>query len=326
MESKANYAMIGTFVLVAIFSVIAFIAYISGRGLSEKLTDYVVVYDTPPRGISVGSEVRYNGLKMGEVTLTRLDPTNQNNVLVSIRVLETTPVMKDTYGQLEPLGLTGLSYIQLRPGSSVEAIAPQVIFGEVPRITGKESQFDYFLGGGESIIDNANVALSSIVSALNPQAQDDFHNILRNIEIITGNLAQSDLSKERIDAVIIAVERAALDVSVAAVSVDVTAKDVSTFLNSGEIKQVLLHADQVMKTADIVLLEYKTLAEHGTVMADEGARMIEQFTATGLQDLSASMMDLRSLMEGLNRVVSELERSPLEFVVGQKKEVTELPQ
>ncbi len=326
MESKANYALIGTFVLVAVFCMIGFFAYLTGRGVSEKLTDYVVVYTTPPRGISVGSEVRYNGLKMGEVTQTRLDPEDQNKVLVSIRIKETTPVLKDTYGQLEPLGLTGLSYIQLFPGNSVDPIERQTMFGATPRISGRASQFDFLLGGSGTVIENVNTALGRAVAVLNPEATQNFHGILANINEITGAVAQSDISNDRVEKFMGAIEQAAIDVSAAALSVEKTASDVSAFLESGEIKNVLLQAEKTMKTAETTLREFTILAQHGTEMSDEAARMIEQFSATGLQDLSTSMTSLYNLMENLNQLVADLQRSPLEFVAGQKKEITELPQ
>ena len=120
MESKAHYALIGAFVLFAFFGVMAFLAYISGKQFDETFDEYLVVYDTPPRGISVGSEVRLSGLKMGEVVETELELKENGTVLVlvKIRVQENTPVYADTYGLLEPLGLTGLSYIQLLKGDS----------------------------------------------------------------------------------------------------------------------------------------------------------------------------------------------------------------
>lgn len=326
MESKANYVVIGTFVLISIFCAIGFIAYLSGRGVSEKLTDYVVVYTTPPRGISVGSEVRYNGLKMGEVTNASLDPVDKNKVLISIRIKETTPVLKDTYGQLEPLGLTGLSYIQLFPGDSTAPIERQTMFGSIPRIEGRASQFDYLLGGSGTVIENVNAALGRAVAVMGPEATDDFHNILANINKITGAVAGSDLSNERIEAFMGAIEQAAIDVSTAALAVDVTAKDVSIFMESEEMKTLMVQANKSLVAAEITLQEFTVLAKHGTELSDEAARMIEDFSATGLQDLSTSITALRDVMESLNRVVEELERSPIEFVVGEKKQVTELPQ
>lgn len=326
MESKANYALIGAFVLMAVVAMLGFIAYISGQQFDEQYDEYLVAYTTPPRGITVGSEVRYNEIKMGEVIDVDLDKDNPDIVLARIRVKSTTRIYEDTYGRNEPLGLTGLSYIQLYAGESRELVTGVAGSRDLIRIEGRESQFDNLLGRSDSIISNVNIALRRASNVLSPEAAEDFHGILKNVNSITKAVAGSDLSNERVEAFMGAIEQAALDVSTAALSVDVTAKDVSGFLGGDEIKAILIQADIVLKTAETTLNEYTILAQHGTQLSDEAARMVEQFTATGLQDLSTSMTDLRNMMETLNRIVADLERSPIEFIAGQKKEITELPQ
>jgi len=326
MESKAHYALIGAFVLFAFFGVMAFLAYISGKQFDETYDEYLVVYDTPPRGISVGSEVRLSGLKMGEVVDTELELKDDGTVLVliKIRVQENTPVYSDTYGQLEPLGLTGLSYIQLLKGDSDVRLVPTT--RELARIEGRASTFDTLLEGGDSVIDNVNLALNRAIKVMSPEATEDFHGILSNIDGITASINEADLSDDRVKKFMDAIEQAALDVSTASLSVDATAKDVSTFLKSDDIKTVLTQSEQTIRTAEATLKEFTLLAQSGTEMTDEAYRTIEQFSSTGLQDLSLAMADLKLLIESLNRVSDNLERSPVEFIVGQQREVTELPQ
>lgn len=327
MESKAHYALIGAFVLFAFFGVMAFLAYISGKQFDETFDEYLVVYDTPPRGISVGSEVRLSGLKMGEVVDTELE-LNENGtvlVLVKIRVQENTPVYADTYGVLEPLGLTGLSYIQLLKGDSDVRI-PEPTGKDLPRIEGRGSQLDNLLEGSDSVIDNVNLALSRAVKVLGPEATEDFHGILKNINEISASINESDLSNERVQRFMDAIEQAALDVSTASLSVDATAKELATFIKSDEIQNVLVQSEQTIRTAEQTLNEFTLLAQSGTATSDEAMRTIEQFSTTGLQDLSLAMADMKRLIESLNRVSEGLERSPVEFLVGQEREVTELPQ
>lgn len=327
MESKAHYALIGAFVLFAFFGMMAFLAYISGKQFDESFDEYIVVYDTPPRGISVGSEVRLSGLKMGEVVETELE-LNENGtvlVLVKIRVQENTPVYADTYGVLEPLGLTGLSYIQLLKGDSDVRI-PEPTGKELPRIEGRGSQLDNLLEGSDSVIDNVNLALARAIQVLGPEAIADFHGILENINEITASINDADFSDERVEQFMGAFEQAALDVSTAAISIDTTAKDLSIFLNSDEIQNVLVQSEQTIRTAEETLNEFTLLAKSGTATSDEAMRTIEQFSNTGLQDLSLAMADMKRLIESLNRVSEGLERSPVEFLVGEQREVTELPQ
>ena len=113
MENKAHYALIGTFVIVALFAIIGFVAWLSTAQFNQQLDEYEVTFNGAVRGLSQGSEVRFNGLKVGEVSRLRLDPQNSNSVLVDIEVANDTPVDTKSFARLEPLGLTGLNYCLL---------------------------------------------------------------------------------------------------------------------------------------------------------------------------------------------------------------------
>ncbi len=326
MESKANFAVIGAFVLVSLFGIVAFFSYISGRQFDDEYDHYIVEYVTPPRGIAVGSEVRFNGLKMGEVTKTILDKDDAGKVLVYIQVQADTPVHIDSYAQNEPLGLTGLSYIQLYAGKSGQRFDFTALGDEIPHIEGRGSTFDNLLGGSESVIENVNLALSRAVNILSPEAVADLHSILANINIITSKVAGVDITSERIDEFMKVVEQAALDFSTASLAVDTTAKDVSKLLAGDGVNNVLVQAEKALKAAENTLEEYALLAQDGRELSEEARKTLDQFATTGLQDLSLAMADLKTLVDSLNRVSADLERSPIEFIVGQEKEITELPQ
>jgi len=326
MESKANFAIIGAFVLVTLFGFVAFMAYISGRQFDEVYDHYIVEYITPPRGISVGSEVRFNGLKMGEVTKTILDKDDAGKVLVYIQIQAETPVHIDSFAQNEPLGLTGLSYIQLFAGASGQRFNFENFPDDLPHIEGRGSTLDNLLGGSESVIDNVNLLLSRAVAILDPEAADDLHGVIANLNTITGKIADVDMSSERVEKFMQVIEQAALDFSTASLAVDVAAKDVSTLLEGDGIATVLKQTEMTLKGAEEAVAEYKLLAANGRELSEETRQAIEQFSNTGLQDLSLAMADLKTLIDSLNRVSENLERSPLEFIVGQEKEIMELPQ
>ncbi|MEE9273244.1 MAG: MlaD family protein [Robiginitomaculum sp.] len=323
MESKANYALIGTFVLVALISAMGFIAYISGRQFDEQYDEYIVEYFTPPRGITIGSEVRFNGIKMGEVIDTELE--NEKTVLVYIRVKPSTPIRVDTYGKNEPLGLTGLSYIQLLPGTSTEYLKPSQP-GKLARITGKQSQIDYLLGGSESIINNINIALARATSLLSDDAITDFQGFLKKLNTVMGEIAEADLSSERVKFFMDTIEKTALNISDAAIEIVKTSQEFTQFVTSDETKNIILSADKTLIAAETALTSFSKLAKDGSNLSDETLRTIEHFSATGLQDLSLAMADLRVLVDSLNRVSNNLEKNPVDFIIGQKKEIMELPQ
>ncbi len=325
MESKANYALIGAFVLISVFAIMAFVAYLSNRQLDQQYNQFMVVYDSPPRGISVGSEVRFNGLQMGEVIQTELNPDDPNEVLVLIQVSADTPVMEDTYAQNEPLGVTGMSYIQLFAGNSTTRLVPKNS-KDIPRIKGQGSQIDQILGGGESMMKNANIAISRVVTLMDDQAVEDFHGILSNIETITQAVAESDLSSERIEEFLQKVEAMSEAIGSAAQSIQGTANGVTGILNQGEINGVLSEAQQTLTTVRSTFSSFQNFAEKGSALSDEALNSVEQFSLTGLSDLSTALADLKELMGTLNIISEEIQHNPAALIVGDKKQEMELPQ
>ena len=178
MENKAHYALIGSFVIMALIAAVSFAMWLSNSQFDQQFDDYEVVFNGPVRGLSQGSEVRLNGLKVGDVTGLRFDMQNPNAVIVDIQVQEGTPIFADSTAKLEPQGLTGLSYLQVFPGTveggQMPARGPRTIPGEM-------SQLDEFFVGGENVIDGANQALARVNTVLSEGAIKDFHGILSNI-------------------------------------------------------------------------------------------------------------------------------------------------
>jgi len=188
MENKAHYALIGMFVLMFFLAVIAAILWLSNSQFDKQFDNYEVSFNGPVRGLSQGSEVRFNGLKVGEVTRLGLDPQDANVVISEIQVVSNTPVDTKSYARLEPLGLTGLSYIQIFSGGEDFPLLNDLPGRGPKRIEGQISQLDTFLDGGGSVIDNASIALKRVNAVLADDAIRDFHGILENIEYITANI------------------------------------------------------------------------------------------------------------------------------------------
>jgi len=159
MENKANYALIGMFVLIALTAVLGFAIWLSGFQFNKQYDVYEVAFEGGVSGLSQGSEVRFNGLGVGEVTSLAYDRENINLVLVDIQVTEGTPIDVNSLAQLTPLGLTGLNYIEITPGEDKEAPLMLELPGRgVKRIIGEASSIDSLLTGSGDIVVQAQSA------------------------------------------------------------------------------------------------------------------------------------------------------------------------
>jgi phospholipid/cholesterol/gamma-HCH transport system substrate-binding protein len=118
METRANYALIGLFTLAVFAGMMGFVYWFaSGRSNGLK-TSYRVIFTGSVSGLSRGSVVRFNGLRVGEVTVIDLVPSDPSRVMAIIEVEQKTPIKADTRARLEYQGLTGQASVQLSGGTA----------------------------------------------------------------------------------------------------------------------------------------------------------------------------------------------------------------
>lgn len=325
MESKAHYTLVGAFVLIFAFAALAFVAWLSGSNLDQNFDEYIIEFEGPVRGLQESSEVRFSGIKVGEVTQIRLDPGNPKNVLVRIQVFEETPVDIQSYGQLEAQGLTGLNYIQLFSGGVDLPLAKDETGRDPFVLEGRRSQLDSLLDDGGSVVESVQKTLNAVLNTLDPESTEDFKQILSNIEAITSEYRDTPLTTKRIEETLANIDRAAKDVSVASVSVDQTALDTRIVMND-QLAPLLVKLQTTADELNQTIIEARTFVDSSNTLVNSTNSAVSDFSAGSLKKIEDSTLELKQLLETLNRVADELERNPTRFIVGQEREVLELPQ
>ena len=325
MENKAHYALVGTFVLLGLLAIIGFVAWVSNAQFDQQFDEYEVSFQGGVQGLSQGTEVRFNGLKVGDVTRLRIDPNDTNAVLVDIQVTTDTPVDTKSIGRMEPLGLTGLNYIQIVPGGEGFPLIKDLPGKGPYRLVGEASRIDVLLGGGGNVIEAAQSALARVNTVMSEQGIADFHAILSNVNQITNNLRDLDVDPELVEKTLVAIEKAASDVSTAALAVDITAKDFDALVQN-DLKSALARAEQSMGELDKALGSIGTAADGTGDLITDGRDAINRLSNSGLTDMEETVDGLRRLVVTLGRVADSLERSPTQFIAGEERETVELPQ
>lgn len=325
MENKAHYALIGLFVLLSMIAALAFMAWLSNAQFDQQFDEYEVSFSGPVRGLSQGSEVRFNGLKVGEVLGLRLDPKDTNTVLAEIQVIADTPVDTKSYARLEPLGLTGLSYIQIFSGGEEFPLLKDLPGKGPKRIEGQMSQLDTFLDGGGSVIESAGRALNAVNVVLSEDAVEDFHQILENIQRITADLNTSELDMEQINGMFASVAQAADRIAVTAESITGTSNSLKDVVDK-DVKELLARTEQSLDNLDTALASYDSLAIEGNELVVDTRDAINRLSNSGLTDLEETVDAIRRLVETLGRVADGLEQNPSQFIVGSERETVDIPQ
>jgi phospholipid/cholesterol/gamma-HCH transport system substrate-binding protein len=152
METKANYLMIGGFVLGVLALAFIFIFWISNFAGGGKR--YLIVFESSVAGLTSGSSVGFNGIKVGEVQSFALDPEDGRKVQVLISVRDETPVRENSRASIQSLGLTGGSGIQITPGTPDSPLLVATAEDPIPTIQADR-------GAGQGLFDAAPAALNN---------------------------------------------------------------------------------------------------------------------------------------------------------------------
>ncbi len=325
MESKANYALVGIFVLAVLAAVLSFVLWFSNAQFDQQFDEYEVVFQGAVRGLSQGSEVRFNGLSVGEVTALRLDANATNTVVADIQVQAGIPIRLDSTAQLEPQGLTGLNYIQISAGSEDLGLMTSLSGNGPYPIQGRMSQIDNLVEGGEDVILGAQRALTRFNVLLSEDAILDFQGILENTRQLTSNLKDTDIDSGLVNDVLVSFETAANNVSSAAIATEKAAAEFD-LLVSGDVKATLARAEISMAELDKTLIEFRTVGLNADGAVTDVRDAINRVSNSGLRDIEETLDGIRASVDSLQTILQDLEQSPIAFISGEEVETMEIPQ
>ena len=326
MENKANYALIGLFVIAVFTMLLGFFIWLTGASFDKSYDVYEIAFDGGVRGLSKGSEVRFNGLGVGEVTTLAYDRDDPNLVIAGIQVTERTPIDVNSTAKLTPLGVTGLNYIEVTPG--LVAGAPLMI--DLPgrgtkRITGEGSSVDEILSGGGNVVVAAQRALTRANELLSPENLETFSAILKNVENITASVDVSELDASKLNAMMDSFTAAADAIAETARSIDGTSISIDTLVKE-DLRSVLTKAEGTLSTVDTTVTSFGNTAEGADVLITDTRDAINRLSNSGLTDLEETVDAIRRLVLTLGRVADSLEQSPAQFISGAEREEVVLPQ
>lgn len=258
METKANYLMIGGFVLGVLALAFVFVFWMTNLAGGGKR--YYIVFDGSVAGLTTGSSVGFNGIKVGEVQSLALDPADARKVQVLISVHSDTPVRENSRATMQSLGLTGGTGIQITAGTPDSPFLVATSENPIPVIVADRGLGQGLFDAAPAVMNNANALLLRL-NDLVAENQESIHKTLANVENVTTML---DQRKEEIAQTI-------TDVHAAAQSF----KDLSGKL------QVSLgdNLDSLTRTAKDSLQEFGNFMREGRRAAATLNSVLEKFEA-----------------------------------------------
>lgn len=296
MERDANYALVGLSTLILVLGIAIFGVWLARISFNRDYALYDIIFQGPINGLSQGGEVRFNGIKVGEVTKIELYKPNPKNVIAHVRMSSDVPVRTDSYATTEPLGITGITYIQITAGTpQTPLLKGALIDGKPPVIASRRSTLSDLLEGGGTVLARTVEALDRINLVLSNKNIKTFTAVMDDTQAVTAELR----SKKQLFA----------DAQTALQNIDAASKQIAALGLSG---QNLLDGDgkrSLKSIAGAAEQTEQTAKDLRALMARLDGPTTE-FATNGLPQLTAAVASLQSAAESLNRLSRELQANP----------------
>ncbi len=320
MEKNANYALVGLSTLILTVAVVVFAIWLGRLNFAQKNDLYDIVFAGPVRGLSEGGEVHFNGIKVGEVTTIALDKTNPRNVIARVRVSEDVPIRVDSFGTLEPQGITGLNYVQISAGTPSKQLLKDYTEEHCQRGIGREcipvmgsqrGALSDLLAGGGTVLTRTIEALDRVNRVLSDQNIKTFSASLSDVQAVTAELR----------------ERKAMiaDAQSALQRIDEATGELTGLIKS---TRGIVDGDgrRAIKNIADAASEASAAAKDARTMISRLQAPTTDFATNGLPQITAAVIQLQSAAESLERLVNEVQASPTGALGKARGEDLKVPQ
>lgn len=303
METRAHHVFIGLVTVLVVAGALLFGLWLTKSSVDDTFKDYQVVFNEAVSGLSRGSAVQYNGIKVGDVTTLRLDPEDPRRVLARIRLSADTPVKQDTQAKLTLAGVTGNSFIQLT-GGTPQSPELKGKDGKLPVIVASPSPISRLLNDSSDLVTNINLLLHNANQMFSEDNIGRLSSTLANLEQTTGAFASQ---KGGITQAIEQLGEVGKQASATLAETQTLMRNANGLLGT-QGKQAFGSAEQAMQALAESAATINSLLKDNREAIDDGAQ--------GLNQLTPAIRELRETLNALKGISRQLEADPSGYLLG----------
>jgi phospholipid/cholesterol/gamma-HCH transport system substrate-binding protein len=330
METRANYVIVGLFVVVLTVGLFVFALWLEKTQFEVEVAYYDIYFVGPVTGLKKGSIVSYRGITVGSVDDIEIDPKNVERVIVTIEVEAKTPIRRDTVASLEIQGIAGVPFILLSGGTQAAPPLTKEEGQRYPVIASVPSRIEQVLAGAPATVERINILLARANELLSPENRQAITNTLRNFDMVSQTLAAHSADYDVLirDAAgtlgNLREASASLDRLAQRLEADSTRLTQSADTALGSVDDAAKQMDKSVASVSAEMREAaasaKTMAKEIDALVAENRPPLRDFSSSTLSELASLLAETRQLVGNLNRLTMEIERDPARFLFGSKQE------
>src|SRR3954453_596324 len=308
METRANYAAVGAFVLAMVLLGFGVVIWLARGDLNATQAHYHIYFSGPVSGLREGAAVEYNGLPVGKVEQLRIDPEDVALIQTTITIDPALVIRKDAVATLQSNLLSGVSFVQIRGGTQdappLEARGKQ----RYPVIPSVPSTLASVAESGPELLKKLNDTVDRFSLLLDEKNRQALGESLENLRVFSAGLAErnDDLAELAGNA-----KSATAPASKLLTSIERSytgPEGIGTRLTTA-----ITDFDKVARN----LSDTNKQLQGALSDVQPGLRSFSQRTLTDVGNLVA---ETRQRIAGANRVVSNVERDPMSLLFGDRRE------
>ncbi|MDR2503697.1 MAG: MlaD family protein [Deltaproteobacteria bacterium] len=284
METKAGYIAVGAAAILATLLFFGFILFAVNKDGANDLTYYQIEFEGGISGLSMGNEVRFNGINVGEVRGIEINKRNPSMVQVIIAVGADVPINDDAEASLEAIGITGRSVIYITGGDASGKRLTPAEGQKMASIKSKKSGLSNILQKTPALLDSADTLLRRSVDLLSPENENNLRLILASLAALSVELEQRSMELK---------------------------SSIEIFNNASSSLQKLLDngASPALEAARDSFQRLNDILEQ----AEPGVRRL---STSGAEEAQRALSEANVLLRNLNQLVQRINADPKRFLFG----------
>ena len=301
METKANYMIVGSFVLALAAGIFLFVIWLAAVPSPHKTKIYHIDFRDSVTGLQDGARVLYRGIPVGSVVNIGIDPEDVEEIQVTIDIDAATPVKDDTIASLGFLGLTFVAFVQLEGGTQAAPPLEPKPDRKIATIRSRPSPLQRVFNSAPELLDKVSGLVDRANQVLSDENIKSITESLANVHTVTATFAEkSKQIASLID-----------DSSATMRSLNTLAMNLNTQTTqlSAELKPTIV---ELRKDGEAI----GTLATDLNAVVEENRRPLKDFSSQGLYELTEFFAQARIAAEALTRLANKLEENPSELLLG----------
>ncbi len=301
MENRASYILVGSLVLAAVVALFVFVLWIARADTGDSLSVYDIYFEESVSGLGLGGDVRYRGIRIGQVVDIGVKVDDPSRVAVRIEVVDEPILREGDVAELSLQGITGLAFVNISGASAGAApLRASIAADEVAVIASKPSQIDQLMQGAPALLASANTVADRIANLLGEGNQQQVSQILGDLQTLSGSLAR------------IAPRVEGIATNIESLTVELAKTSSSVVEATAQFGKLADNAGGSLANLDELLADARALAGRAGGVIDEAESAMQAATSTlqsANQSIASVTVKANSLMDNADSTLGSVDKT-----------------